>query len=161
MQAEFNSKTKDNKEIELEIIKILSFFNINSNVVFFNTDFNIFLIKIDNQNKEQDKQQDKQGGYYFDQEFCVALETVLHAVLPKDSFLKVDFNNGFSKLLEIIKDEVHSAINQAKYYNQPIGLKSKNAFERRLKHLYIDNVYKVRHESVGVGDERQIIVYPD
>ncbi len=157
MQAEFNSKIKDNKEIELEIIKILSFFNINSNVVFFNTDFNIFLIKIDNQNKGQDKQ----GGYRFDQEFCVALETVLHAVLPKDSFLKVDFNNGFSNLLETIKDEVHSAINQAKYYNQPIGLKSKNAFERRLKHLYIDNVYKVRHESIGVGDERQIVVYPD
>jgi hypothetical protein len=157
MQANFNLKNKDNTETELEIIKILSFFNINSSVVFFNTDFNIFLIKINNQNKNQDKQE----GYYFDHEFCLALETVLHAILPKDVFLKVDFNNSFSKLLEIIKDEVHSTINQAKYYNQPIGLKSKNAFERRLKHLYIDHVYRVRHESIGDGDERQIIVYPD
>jgi hypothetical protein len=147
MQAEFNYK---NKEIELEIIKTLNFFNIDAGAIVFDTDFNIFLIKIS-----------KQAGFYFDQDFCTALETVLHTILPKEVFLKVDFNNNFSNLLVAIKDEVHSAINQAKYYNQPIGLKSKNAFERRLKHLYIDSVYKVRHESVGVGDERQIIVHPD
>jgi hypothetical protein len=150
MQPEFNLKNKDNKNIELEIIKILSFFNINKEALVFNTDFNIFLIKIN-----------KNLGYYFDQDFCTSLETVLHTILPKDIFLKVDFNNSFSKMLDIIKDEVHSAINQAKYYNQPIGLQSKNAFERRLKHLYIDTNYKVRHESIGEGDERQIIVYPD
>lgn len=155
MQAEFNLKNQDNTQAELEIIKILSFFNINSNVVFFNSEFNIFLIKIDNKN------QDKTSNNYFDQDFCIALETILHSVLPINVFLKVDFNSNFSRLLDSIKDEVHGAINQAKYYDQPIGLKSKNAFERRLKHLYIDNVYKVRHESVGVGDERQIIVYPN
>lgn len=136
------------KEFKDKIIEILNFFNLNESNLIFISEFNIYLISL-----KKDK--------YFDVEFCTALEAILHQILPGDIFLKVDLNNNFSNLLNNIKDEVNVVVNQVKYYNQPIGLKSKNAFERRLKHLYIENVYTgIRHESIGDGVDRQIIIYP-
>ena len=136
------------KELEEKIITTLLFFGLKKDCLFFDKDFNVYLISILKDN-------------FFDTDFCTSLETVLHSIVGKDVFLKVDFGGSFSKSLALIKDEVHSAVNQAKYYNQPIVLQSKNAFERRLKHLYISNNYAVRHESFGEGLNRRIIVYPD
>lgn len=136
------------KESKDKIIEVLKFFNLNESNLIFNSEFNIYLI-----NLKKDK--------FFDADFCISLENILHQIIPSSIFLKVDLNNNFSNLLNNIKDEVNVVVNQVKYYNQPIGLKSKNAFERRLKHLYIESVYKgIRHESVGVGVDRQIVIYP-
>ena len=135
------------KEVNETIKQTLSFFNLNEGIISFNKDFGVFLVSIKQNN-------------LFNYEFANALELVLHTILPKDVFLKVDYNNSFTKFLEGIKDEVNTVVNQSKYYNKPMVLKSKNAFERRLKHYYVDIFYNVRHESFGEGLDRQIIIYP-
>lgn len=142
-------QTESNNEIKNNLVKILNFFNLGEESLVFDKDFNIYLVCL-------------RSDRFFDADFCKALETLIHQINPKEVFLKVDLNNHFTKTLASIKDEVNTVVNQAKYYNQPIAIKSKNAFERRLKHLYIDNNYKnIKHESVGLGDERQIVIYPN
>lgn len=138
MQKEFNEK----------LIKLLNFLNIKEESISFNKDFNVYLIYI-----KTDQTLNK--------DFCLSLEYIINQISPKDLFIKIDADGRFSKQLDSIKDEIHTIFNQSKYYNKPIGLKPKNAFERRLAHIYIDSMYGVRHESIGEGDNRQIIIYPN
>lgn|SRR5574343_567022 len=135
-------------ELKDKILQLLNFFDLKEENISFNKDFNIYLVSIKSNN-------------FYNNDFCFYLEYLIHQITPKEVFIKVDLNNTFLKKLESIKDEVNTVFNQAKYYNKPIGFKPKNAFERRLVHIYIDSIYNVRHESIGEGESRQIIIYPN
>lgn len=135
------------KKLNENLINLLGFFDISKDQIVFDEYFEIWVIGVSQK--------------YFNKEAAICLEYLIHQLAPKDIFLKIDFNNIFSKKLKDIKDEVNIVVNQAKYYNQPIALKNKNAFERRIAHIFIDKTYGVKHESIGEGDDRQIIIYPN
>jgi spoIIIJ-associated protein len=85
---------------------------------------------------------------------ALRLEPVYHEKIHIDS-------GGYRALrFEELKMTARVAAERVQISKQPFRLNPMSSRERRIVHLALKEVPGVRTESVGVGEERQVVVYP-
>ncbi len=72
----------------------------------------------------------------------------------------VDINNYFRDKKQLLEKEATSAMEEAIQRNTPITLRSMLPYERKIVHAFLATNASVKTESIGMGDDRRVIVSP-
>jgi spoIIIJ-associated protein len=85
---------------------------------------------------------------------ALRLEPAFHEKIHVDS-------GGYRALrFEELRMTARVAAERVQTTNQPFRLNPMSSRERRIVHLALKDMAGVRTESVGVGEERQVVIYP-
>lgn len=72
----------------------------------------------------------------------------------------VDVNHYFAEKKQILEKEAKQALEEALQNNISVALRPMLSYERKIVHAFLSNNDSVETESVGVGEERKVMVRP-
>lgn len=72
----------------------------------------------------------------------------------------VDVNNYFAEKKEVLEKEAKQALEEALQNNISVALRPMLSYERKIVHAFLSSNESVVTESVGVGEERRVMVRP-
>jgi spoIIIJ-associated protein len=95
----------------------------------------------------------------------IALEHMLKKIISKkngeeEQRFTLDINDYRMKRLEDLKQDVKNAAKEVRLYNRESPLRPMSSFERRIVHLLLAEYPDITTESVGVDQERRVIIKP-
>ena len=72
----------------------------------------------------------------------------------------VDINGSFSEKRVLVEKEAKQAVDEALQKNASVALRPMLSYERKIVHSFLANNGSVLTESVGVGEERKVMIRP-
>lgn len=70
----------------------------------------------------------------------------------------VDINGYQKKRFDVLKNTAHMMAERAKYFKSNIEIDPMPANERRIVHMFLENIAGIKTESEGYGANRRIII---
>jgi len=70
----------------------------------------------------------------------------------------VDINGYQKKRFDNLKTTAHMMAERAKYFKSSIELDPMPAFERRIIHMFLENIKDIKTESEGYGPTRKVVI---
>ncbi len=72
--------------------------------------------------------------------------------------LMIDINGYQKKRFDNLKAQAHMLAERARYFKSNIETDPMPAFERRIIHLFLENVKDIKTESRGEGKDRRVVI---
>ncbi len=74
------------------------------------------------------------------------------------SKLMIDINGYQKKRFDNLKATAHMLAERARYFKSSVEVDPMPAFERRIIHMFLENIPDVITESAGVGKDRRVVI---
>lgn len=99
-----------------------------------------------------------------DGEALRSLNHVVHKIIEKKAGeeasrkLTIDINGYQEKRLENLKTTAHMLAERARYFKSKIEADPMSPYERRIIHLFLENMKDIKTESTGIGAQRRVVI---
>jgi len=78
----------------------------------------------------------------------------------KTPLFSVDINRYYAKKINSLKETAKMNAQRVRFFKKEIILEPMNSFERRIIHTALSEYLDIKTESVGEGDDRQVVIKP-
>jgi spoIIIJ-associated protein len=72
--------------------------------------------------------------------------------------LMIDINGYNKKRFDSLKNTAHMLAERARYFKNSVELEPMPAYERRIVHMFLENIPDIVTESAGVGPGRRVVI---
>lgn len=86
------------------------------------------------------------------------LRVITRKYLPERAVLSLDINHYFSEKKSFLEQEANRAVKEVIETGLPLPLRPMVAYERKLIHTLLADHPQVMTESVGMGEERKVLI---
>lgn len=95
----------------------------------------------------------------------IALEHMLKKIISQkkgedEQKFTLDVNDYRMKRLDDLKQDVKNAAREVRLYHRDSPLRPMSSFERRIVHLLLEEYPDITTESVGMDQERRVVIKP-
>lgn len=93
-----------------------------------------------------------------------SLNHIVRKIIEKDSneedagMLMIDINGYNKKRFDSLKTTAHMLAERARYFKSSVELDPMPAYERRIIHMFLENIPDIITESSGVGPGRRVVI---
>lgn len=88
------------------------------------------------------------------------IKKILKKKIPEDVKFTLDINDYRVRKLEDLKQDIKTAAKEVRSKGKEVALPPMFAFERRIVHLLLAEYPDITTESVGIGEERRVVIKP-
>ncbi len=93
-----------------------------------------------------------------------SLNHIVRKMIEKDiseaeaGMLMIDINGYNKKRFDSLKTTAHMLAERARYFKNSVELDPMPAYERRIVHMFLENIPDITTESSGVGPGRRVVI---